>query len=300
MSSSVAWGMLFGIAAALSQSLSYIFSRLYVIRHPRAPGRLLVLSHLMMGLGALLVLPFAWTPEVPPLHVYIRPLLGTACFYAVGQAGLFILMRRLGASRVAPLLGFKIVVLAFIVVVFMHEHLSLRRGLAVLLCFAATLMLGYVGARMSRWSVVCLLVTCTGYSLSDLSIQALTRSLEPLNRIHAAVYGAAATYVLCGIAASAVALILRRGVFEDWRIALPFAAAWFVGMIFLFACFGAVGAVFGNILQSTRGLMSVVISAILVHRGMHHLDDRMSRGQLARRVAVAALMTLAIVLYVTG
>lgn len=53
MQPSVTTGILFGIAAAFSQSLSYIFSRLYVIRHPSAPGRLLVSSHLLIS--ALLV-----------------------------------------------------------------------------------------------------------------------------------------------------------------------------------------------------------------------------------------------------
>jgi len=298
--STVVMGMLFGITAAFSQSLSYIFSRAYVVRHPRAPGILLVSSHLVMGIAALVVLPFAWSPDVPPLRAYIWPLLGTAMFYATGQAGFFLLMQRIGASRVAPLLGFKIVLLAVIAVLFMGESLSPRQGVAVLLCFGATMVLGYSGGRLAPASVGYLLTACLGYSLSDLNIQVLTRSLEPLSRIHAAVYGAAATYVLCGLVAAGAALFLRRRVLADWHIAVPFAAAWFVGMIFLFACFGTVGAVFGNILQSMRGLMSVIISALLVQRGMEHLDDKMSRGLLLRRLATAALMTLAIVLYVTA
>ena len=191
MQSTVIMGMLFGVAAAFGQSMSYIFSRAYVIRHPRAPGTLMVSSHLIIGVGALVVLPFAWTPDVPPLAVYIRPLLGTACFYAIGQAGLFLLMQRIGASRVAPLLGFKIVLLAFIAVVFMGEDLSFRQGLAVVLCFGATLMLSRSGTPFSVPGLLCLFGTCLGYSLSDLNIQALTRSLEPLPRVHAAVYGAA-------------------------------------------------------------------------------------------------------------
>jgi hypothetical protein len=56
--------------------------------------------------------------------------------------------------------------------------------------------------------------------------------------------------------------------------------------------------VFGNILQSTRGVMSVVLGAALAQMGWHELEQRVDRASLLRRLAAALLMTAAIALYV--
>ena len=69
-------------------------------------------------------------------------------------------------------------------------------------------------------------------------------------------------------------------------------------MVGLYCCFGLVGVVFGNILQSTRGVMSVAIGATLAQLGWHELEQRVDRVTLLRRLAAALLMTAAIALYV--
>ena len=70
-------GILFGFSAALSQSLSYVFSRLFVSRHERGVFDLFVLSHILMAAGALLLLPFLWPEGMPGVHVYGGDLLAT-------------------------------------------------------------------------------------------------------------------------------------------------------------------------------------------------------------------------------
>jgi hypothetical protein len=59
-----------------------------------------------------------------------------------------------------------------------------------------------------------------------------------------------------------------------------------------------VGAVFGNVVQSTRGIMSVVIGAVLAHLGWHELEQQVDRATLVRRIGAACLMTAAIAVYV--
>jgi cytochrome c biogenesis protein CcdA len=73
---------------------------------------------------------------------------------------------------------------------------------------------------------------------------------------------------------------------------------WLLGMAGLYTCFGLVGVVFGNILQSTRGMMSIAIGAALAHAGWHALETRVDPQTLVRRLLAAALMTAAIALYV--
>lgn len=62
------------------------------------------------------------------------------------------------------------------------------------------------------------------------------------------------------------------------------------------AC-GLIGAVFGNILQSTRGIMAVGLGAVLASMGWHELEQPVDRDTLVRRTLAAALMTLAIAIY---
>ena len=65
------------------------------------------------------------------------------------------------------------------------------------------------------------------------------------------------------------------------------------------AAFSSVGVVFGNMLQSTRGLISVGLAVLLLRLGVSGADRPSGRGQLIQRACGAALMTAAIVLYYT-
>ena len=286
-----------GLAAAVCQSGSYVFSRLAVLRH-HGISQLMVTAHLVMGLAAGVILPFAWTASVPPWTTYALPLLGSAVFYMLGQLGLFLLMRNVHASRVAPLLGLKLVVLAVITTTFLHQSLAISQWSATALCVAAALMLNYSGTALSPASLGCLALACVSYSLSDLSIAVLVRSLRSLPMLHASILGVCLSYLLCGFAALALIPLLgvRRTV-GDWHLATPFAACWFLAMVFLYACFGTVGALYGNILQSTRGLISVLLGAVLARMGWLTLESRVSRVVLMRRIAAAGLMSVAIWLF---
>ncbi|MBT3192414.1 MAG: hypothetical protein HN341_07650, partial [Verrucomicrobia bacterium] len=66
-------GVLLGFATAFSQCFAYIFSRMFVMQHRNAFWKLLLVSHLYMGLVCLLGLPFLWTDTLPPLQDYLLP-----------------------------------------------------------------------------------------------------------------------------------------------------------------------------------------------------------------------------------
>lgn len=291
-------GILFGLGAAVCHSVSYIFSRLFIIQRRDAIVRLLVAAHLIMGVISLILLPLVWSSELPPLKGYLLPLLGAAFFYLAGQAGLFYLVKGADSSRVAPLLGFKIVIIALITVSFLGQHLSLKQGLAVALSVMATLALSQSGGALPIRALVGLAVTCTAYSLSDLSIAALVKALAPLSPLHASIVGVCFSYILCGT--TCLILVPWVGgaqVLADWKYAVPFAIAWLLAMVLLFACFGLVGPVYGNILQSTRGIISIIGGAWLAKLGMEHLEKRVSTWVLIRRIASAILMCVAIWLF---
>lgn len=291
-------GIVSGLVAALFQSGSYVFTRLFVLRQHRGPVDLLIVAHLLMGAGSLLLVPLVWSDQIPPISAYAWPLTGTALYYVIGQIGLFRLMRTVEASKVAPLLALKIVILAVFTTTVMDQRLSALQWMAVFFSVLATWTLTQSGVRLSPPTFGLLLVTCTGYSLSDLSIQQMVIALRPLGPIHASIVGVCFSYALCGALALAVCpWIGGRAAIRQWKHAVPFAACWYGGMVFLFACFACIGAVYGNILQSTRGLISILLGAALAHLGYVELEEKTGRAKLLRRLASATLMTLAIWLF---
>jgi hypothetical protein len=68
-------------------------------------------------------------------------------------------------------------------------------------------------------------------------------------------------------------------------------------MIALYACFGLINVVFGNVIQSTRGLISVLVGAHLAGLGMVHLEQVTPRSVFARKLLAAAMMTGAITIF---
>jgi hypothetical protein len=120
----------------------------------------------------------------------------------------------------------------------------------------------------------------------------------------AAVLAAGVTLGLLSGALNAVAFLISRHQATASRggglrlLVAAYGLVWLGGMLTLYACFGLLGAVFGNVLLSSRGLFAVIIGAVLAHRGWHELEQQIDRAALVRRIAAAVLMTAAIALYV--
>ena len=289
-------GILSGFCAALFQSLSYVGTRWFLKRSGGTNLQLLGLSHVWMGAAALVLFPFVLSPSMPALHVFLIPALGAVLFYMIAQAGLFFALRRTDSSRIAPLLGLKVFVLALISVLALHKILNGWQWAAVALSAGAVFVLNESGGRLPWAAMTALCVTVVGYSLSDLCIKFLVVALAPAGP-KAASIGVCVTYMMAAVAG--LPLILHRDAMQGrlWRMAAPYAFCWFVSMLFLYVCFDRIGVVFGNIIQSTRGIMSIGLGVAVGRMGMIDMETRVGRHVVGRRLAGAVLMTAAIVLY---
>lgn len=305
---SIALGVAAGLVAALASAVSYLVSRHHGSRAGGGSLRLLVLGHAVMGLACL---PACWwlaPSEWPASRGWLWPLGGSVGCYLAGQAAVFAALTRAAASRIAPLLGLKLVALAVIVSFLPGGGLDGRQWLAVAVSVAAAAMLQRGGAVQPA-AMALVLLACLGFALSDLCIVALIDALqtslttagEPLSRLHAGGLALAVTYVACGVVAVVAVTCeprLRPRDRLDGIAAAQYATAWLVGMVGLYACFGLIGAVFGNVLQATRGVMAIAIGQLLAKAGWHDLEERVDRITFLRRLAAAGLMVLAILLYV--
>jgi len=322
LTGSLALGLAAGLAAALLSAVSYLVSRHHGNRAGGSSLGLLVLAHVVMGVVCLPVTWLLWPGISPPPPRWVPPLVGSTALYLGGQAVVFAALRWMPASLLAPLLGLKIVMLAGLVTLLSGPRLGPRQWLAVGLSVAAATLLRRpsaaprigtttgtgtdtdAGRPSATMLVGMVLVACLLFAASDLCIVGLIDGLQGdgdtgLGRLEAGALAMAVTYVLCGgIAAVVLPWAPPRGR-DDWAAAGQYAVTWLGAMVALYTCFGLVGAVLGNVLQSTRGVMAVVAGATLARLGWHDLEERVDRGTFLRRAVAAAAMTGAVACYLS-
>lgn len=306
----VPFGIAAGLAAAFFSSVSYLVSRHHGTRSSGGSRRLLVISHVLMGClcapVAVVLFPAEASPAVIVSRAVWLPCLISTGAYFAGTSCVFRLLTRADASRLSPLLGLKIVALALIVTLVMRQPLGSQQWLAVGLCTAAAIVLQRGGSGLPARSLGLLVVGCFCFAAADLGIVALIDGLQkqlPVSRLHAGTLAMTITYALGGLIVLPLAFAEARRrplTFDDLRAGGQYAAAWLTAMVALYACIGAVGVVLSTILQSTRGLISVVIGAVLARRGWHALESRVDRSLFIQRVIAAVLMSAAIAVYVTA
>jgi len=302
----LAVGVAAGLAAAVFSAVSYFVSRDHSARGGSGL-RLLVLAHALMGIACLPVIRWLWPQGVAAAPGWILPLAGSTSSYLFGQVLVFAALRRAAASRVAPLLGLKIVILAGCNAFTQGGGLDIRQWLAVGMSMVAATLL-HRGGGMTASALSLTVAACVTFAVSDLCIVGLIDGLQraaelathPIGRVHAGTLAMAVTYAVCGgLAAAVIWTPVARPRGRVDRIAGGvYAAAWLAGMVGLYICFGTVGAVLGTILQSTRGMIAIILGAVLAHRGRHDLELKVDRLTLLRRLVAAALMTAAIALYI--
>ncbi|MCF7855886.1 MAG: DMT family transporter [Candidatus Pacebacteria bacterium] len=290
-------GILCGLGAAFFQAWSYFFSRRFLTECRSSSRALFSIAHVQMGIFALIGLPFLLQGPLPPFSELWWPLLATSGFYLTAQWLLFTILKRTDSSVVAPLLGLKIPALGIISVLVLNEPLPAAAWTAIILCTLAAFLVSPPKGLPELGALSLILVTCLLYCGSDLHIPRLVAKVQEASPLPT-LLGVSLTYMVCGAVGLVVALHQRafqiRGA---QKYALPYSTAWFLGMCCLFAAFSFVGVIFGNMLQSMRGFLSVVIGVAISLVGWHHLEARLTIRHWTIRCVGALLMTIAIVLY---
>jgi len=294
-------GILLGSIAAFCLALAYVFSSQAVRRHRDiGPIGLLCRAHVIMGALSLVGLCFTWSPLVLSNFAAIAwPLIGGVFFYLWGQTCLFLAQRKVDSSRVVPLLGLKLIVLAVInLLILKNATYGFWQWLGIFLTLASTALLNNAGRRIGIDSFAWVALTCIGYASSDTCITELVHRLQDIGITGLApssLLGAFLSYTLCAALSLAILPWLPRQSARVWRTVTPFAFFWLLAMLFLFACFSSIGTVNGNIIQSTRGLFAILIGALLAKAGFTELEEKVTRAVFFRRLLAAFMMIAAIV-----
>ena len=299
-------GLAAGFAAAALQSCSYLVSARYVRESRRQAWTLLPPAFALMGLGAIALLPATW-PAGGAAAVPWRPALAAAglstLFCLAANAAMFRLLRLVDSSRASPLLAAKVPMLAAFYSFGLGRPCTAAQWCGVALVVAAAALLAGAGRRISRSGWGWLLATCAGYCVADWYIVRTFEAVAPAFPGFAgrSLFSLALIYLVTGAASLALLPFVPRFPAAEWRRhALPYAALWFLAMVALYGCFAACGLVLGNIVQSTRGLVSVGLGWLVARTGRTDLEERVGAGVVARRVLAALLLVAAVALYAAG
>lgn len=299
MNTTVTLGIVTGLATALLQSFSYIFSRRYILRKGSSGGVLFSVSHIQMGILSIVTLPFT-LHSFPSVSV-IMPLLGTAGFYLAAQWVLFRTLRHHESSQITPLLGLKIPLTGIFLFLLFGKMIHPLGWFAICLCAAGSMIISPPRGRIEIKLLATILIITAGYSGSDISIPHLINRMKDVSNLPI-VAALCLTYIFCGIIGT---IVLFYGNFKKnnplsiqiQTLIFPYSITWFLSIGTLFVCFSQIGPVFGSMLQATRGIISVMLGALLTYFGYLTIENLSSRRILLFRLFGGLVITGAIVLY---
>ncbi|MDD6029988.1 MAG: hypothetical protein PUE68_04135 [Kiritimatiellae bacterium] len=300
-------GILAGLASAILQSCSYVASALFLKRHGN-PREMLFYSQ---GVQALFALPlfFLLVPAgaLSDSGIWLANLYWLAIF-SVTQLSMFQAQEHVEPSKIATWLGLKIVVLALMTLAWPQgtETVGGWQWFAIALMLTAVTALNFSGGMNPGWKGGAWLATFVVIaSLCDrqqVVIINLFRS-HGASLFQSALLTLALGYWTFGlVAAGFVGGRLFRGetlalAARKARDSAPFAVFWFTAMMAIYFCYGQLGAVFGNVVQSTRALIAVVIAFLACRILKDGVEQPVSRAMWFRRAGAAFLMTAGIILY---
>lgn len=297
-------GLIAGFLTALCSSIAFLSSTWALKRTPglSAPG-LLADAGIVMGVLSIALLGIFWEPRLfsEGFAARLPALLGAAVFFSLGQTLVFTAQRSVEASRVVPLLGLKLPVLAVISVCFMHDSIGWLKCVAIALAVLSAFVLNNAGTRIPAKSFLLVIAACVSYSLSDTYLTKLTDLIErglSESTLMAAIHCTILTYIMVGLIAACILAFwhkpLTRAAFAH---SVPFSVFWLGCIVALNIAFARLGTVHGVILQNTRAIWTILLTPVFIMLGCTALETRLTASLFWRRLAASAMVLLAAFLY---
>jgi len=293
--STLAIGIICGLITAFAQSFSYLGGRRFLAKEGNAV-QLMISSLIICGTGAWLMAPFFWFPEKYFTWEMALWVLLTDGGFLIGQWGFFNAQKHIESSRIASLLGLKVVAVTLLTMTFLGEKYTLLQYTAIAGAAVAAMLMNWSKGKLDWKGMNFLLAALLGYASSDLGVQQVVKLIGGNDPIIRGMAGFTLTY-----GAMLIGAILVMPLFKvKWKMvkgALPQGMCWVISMWGLYVCFGLIGAAFGSVIQASRGVISLILGIILSFFAIEGLEQKQSASVWVRKAAAALLMFGAIVLY---
>ncbi|MBE6379929.1 MAG: hypothetical protein E7047_03275 [Lentisphaerae bacterium] len=288
-------GIISGLVAGLMQSCSYLGGQRFLNKYNNS-AQMVICSLLITGAVTWLMAPFfLYTSTLFSWRMLLYVIM-TDIGLVVGHWGFFSAQKHIESSRIASLMGLKVLVVAVLSIVLLRIGFTFLQYLAMLGAASAGLLMNWNQGKLNWNGMGYMLVCFIGYAFSDLGVQLVVQEMPAEDPIAAGFSGFIVNYSVTGLGA----LCLIKKFKIDYRMlctALPQGLCWVVSMWGLYICFGLVGAAFGNVLQASRGIISLVIGIILSYFAMQSLEKKQSADQWVRKAVAALIMFGSIMLY---
>lgn len=297
-------GLTSGLTAALLMAMAFIASG-WAIRKTAGldPVGLIANAAIAMAVLSAGGLALLWTPELTRGFWGRMPSVGgIVIFWMLGQSLIFLAQRQVDASRIVPLLGLKLPILALIAFFSTGKGFTAMQILAIVLTVTSAFILNNAGKRIPLVTMGVVLAGCLFYSLSDIFVRRtamLMLQQVTSDSLKSAAITTFLTYFCSGFFGVAVIAVRRKSrSARSFVASVPYAIFWLASIIFLTICFARVGTVNGNIIQATRGLFAAVLAPMLAMVGLlRGVEESVGWQVILRRIAAAALMVAAIGCY---
>jgi drug/metabolite transporter (DMT)-like permease len=242
----------------------------------------------LLCLGGTFYLDRLWQPAV------------VALLFLVGQVFTFLSLGRGDVSVATPVLGVKIILVAFFTTLLLADAVPMKLWLAAGLSTLAVALLNFSGAAKHHHvgiTVLSAMGAATAYALFDVLVQKWSPAWG-IGRFLPVMLGFVAVYTLGFVPLFRSPLsAVPRGA---WRWLLGGALLLGLqGVVFISAFATYRNATTANIVYSSRGLWSV-LAVWLIGHWFANTEQHLGAGVLRWRLAGAALMMAAIVLVLLG
>ena len=289
----MAIGIIFGFITAILNSVGYLCSANFLKRY-NSPVRLLLFAQLVMMLPSIPVflIFFPFTHLADP-GFFVLSILAWIVVFVLGQGSFFMALKHCEASRLSSLLGLKIIVLTIIFMLTKHHFPNIGQWTAVFMAGAAAMLINWTGSfRMSFKGWFFTFSTLVFYSLCDINETNIVLTIvnSGYSGLKGSIISASAIYTVLGLV-SLPGLFFLRPTKKQFLLSAPYALLWLSSQIFLMTCFAMVLPVFGNVIQSSRGLFSVLFGVLACRVGLQVMENSSTLSLWIRRALAALLMS---------
>jgi len=274
-------GVVASFLGASFQALNYALTQNCQQKYNIDGVELLVATHVCIGIFALIpTLAFGyWTLiETDLLWDFFK----INAPYLIAQCLLINAIRLSDASVVSPLLALKIPVLAAISIVFFGAEFNLMQALSIGLILALGWYFSSMSGKVNIAPLLLVLGASLFYSLSDMAITELSHNLIDASPVEQSFATTCINYLVLGVLAITFMKPMKVSIKVAYQ-AKWVALAWFIAVIFLIIGFNISGVVSGNIVQSLRGVIGVILAYLFFR---HQVKQPVS---IWRKKLIAAL-----------
>ncbi len=285
--------VLVGLSSGLAHGVYSAFSKAFLKSRSEEPLLLL----LYVGVIQALVTPLLWIflrPQFPPPAGW-APLLASSATCVAAYLFLYTALHCGDVSSVMPIMGSKVIFASLLAIPLLHERHTWQVYVAALLVAIAIAVLGYSpsqdgSSRFPLKPIVLMTGCCVIFGLTDILIKRSLIYLDPYNFMiyYNLAVGALSLCVIPYLRKKRVSLAVRG---MDLRLSF-YAAVSLVAATLLFVVLLGMssGVVIPNILQASRGVFIVLISAVLAYRGSTLLETQGGKVYVLRLAASILIM----------